>query len=398
MKILVFSSLYPNNVWANHGVFVKERISAVSRLNGCDVTVIAPVPYHPPIRVGKRWGHSQVTRQEVIDGIPVYHPRYFMIPKISMPFHGAMMFLSVLRFVRKIQKQFDFDIIDAHYVYPDGFAAALLGRFFHKPVVVTARGSDINVFAHLRFIRWLLRYTLNSVDGVIAVSEALKRGIVGLGIPESKIAVVPNGVDPKKFHPLDKSEARETLGLPEDKKLLLSVGGLESVKGFDHLIGALKILIQEFRETDIFLVIVGEGELRSKLLRMIAERSLDAHVRLVGAVPHDQLRLWYSAADLFCLASRNEGWPNVINEALACGTPVVATAVGGIPEIIRSETLGLLTESDDGRLAEKIRQALGRAWKRGEIACYMEQHSWDNTARSVVRNFETALNGDARLS
>src|ERR1044072_7341540 len=139
MKILVFTTLFPNNVWPNHGVFVKERMSAVAGLGGCEVKVIAPVPYHPPMRVGKRWRHSQVAREEVIDGIHVYHPRYMLIPKISMPIHGIMMFFSVLLLTKRIRRQFDFDIIDAHYVYPDGFAAVLLGRIFRKPVMVTAR-------------------------------------------------------------------------------------------------------------------------------------------------------------------------------------------------------------------------------------------------------------------
>lgn len=396
MKILVFTTLFPNNVRSNHGIFVKERMSAVARLDGCDVRVIAPIPYHPPMQVGKRWRYSQVAREEVIDGIQVYHPRYFMIPKVSMPFHGLMMFLSVLYFVKKIKARFDFDIIDAHYVYPDGFAAVLLGSIFRKPVVVTARGSDINVFAELPLIRRLIRYTLERVDGVIAVSEALKTRIVGLGIPKHKIAVVPNGVDPTKFYPIAKTVARETLGLPNDRKLLLSVGGLESVKGFDRLIKAIRILVDEFQMTDFLLLIVGDGALRQELRRMISACSLDAHVRLIGAVPHEQLRLWYNAADLFCLASRSEGWPNVVVESLACGTPVVATAVGGIPEIISSESLGCLVNSGDRQIAEIVRDALGRTWRSHEIVSYMEQRTWERAARSVIRNLEFAVNGLAR--
>jgi len=307
-----------------------------------------------------------------------------------------MMFLAVLYFVKKLKARFDFDIIDAHYVYPDAFAAVLLGRIVRKPVVVTARGSDINVFAELPLIRRLIRYTLERVDGVIAVSEALKTRIVGLGIPEKKVAVVPNGVDPTKFYPINKTVAREDLGLPNDRKLLLSVGGLESVKGFDQLIKAMRILVNEFQATDVLLLIVGDGALRQELLRMISACSLDAHVRLIGAVPHEQLRLWYSAADLFCLASRSEGWPNVVVESLACGTPVVATAVGGIPEIIRSEFLGCLVNSGDRQIAEIVRDALGRTWRSHEIVSYMEQRTWERTARSVIRNLEFAVNGLAR--
>lgn len=368
-------------------------MAAVARMKDCELRVIAPVPYHPSIRLGKRWGYSQVAREQVIDGIHVYHPRYFLIPKISMPFHGLMMFLSVLYFVKNINARFDFDIIDAHYVYPDGFAAVLLGRLLRKPVMVTARGSDINLFTQLPFIARLLRYTLQHVNGIISVSEALKKRIVDLGISEDKIAVIPNGVDPKKFHPIAKSLAREQLGLPKRGTLLLSVGGLNSVKGFDHLIRAMKTLVGEFRQSNIRLVIVGEGGLRKELLRMISGWSLDQHIRLVGAVPHAQLGLWYSAADLFCLASRSEGWPNVVVESLACGTPVVATAVGGIPEIIRSEALGCLVDRDDRQIAEKIREALGRTWRPQEIVCQVEHRTWENTARSIIRSFEFAVSG-----
>ena len=366
-------------------------MAAVARLDGCEVRVVAPVPYHPPIRIGKRWGHSQVAQEEVIDGMQVYHPRYFMIPKISMPLHGIMMSLSVLLLVKRIKRQFDFDIIDAHYVYPDGFAAVLLGRIFRKPVMVTARGSDINVFADLPFIRRLILYTLKKVDGVIAVSAALKKRIVELGTPEKKIAVVPNGVDAKKFYPIAKSRARESLGLPNDGKLLLSVGALESVKGFDYLIKAIRILIDQFPVANVRLLIVGEGSLREELLQMISAYSLDAYVRLVGAVRHDELNLWYSAADLFCLTSRSEGWPNVVIESLACGTPVVATAVGGIPEIISCEALGYITDGGDREIAEKIRAALGRTWCTEDILSHIKHSTWESTARSVVRNLEFAV-------
>jgi glycosyltransferase involved in cell wall biosynthesis len=396
MKILVFTSLFPNNIAPNHGIFVKERMSAVARLDGCEVRVVAPVPYHPPIRVGKRWKYSQVRKEEVIEGIQIYHPRYLLIPKLSMPFHGFMMFFSALYLIKKLKAQFDFDIIDAHYVYPDGLAAALLGCIFRKPVVVTARGSDINVFSTLPFIRRLILYTLRNVDGVIAVSEALKTRIVRLGIPEKNIAVVPNGVDTTKFYPSGKTVAREYLRLPNNKKLLLSVGSLVSVKGFDLLIKSIRILVDEFRLTNVLLLIVGDGTLRKALLRTIAAYSLEAHVRLVGAVPHQQLRLWYCAADLFCLASESEGWPNVVVESLACGTPVVATEVGGIPEIINGEALGCLMSPGERQIAEKIRDALGRTWSSHEIVTHMEQCTWENTAKSVIRNLEHAVSGLVR--
>ncbi|MFQ5631676.1 MAG: glycosyltransferase family 4 protein, partial [bacterium] len=146
LKILVFTTLYPNNIWPNQNVFVKERMTAFAKLNGCEVKVVAPVPYFPPIKISSKWQFSQVKKHEIIEGVEVYHPRYFMIPKIGMALHGLLMFLSVVVFVAKIQRTYDFDLIDCHYIFPDGFAAVLLGKVLGKPVVVSARGTDINLF------------------------------------------------------------------------------------------------------------------------------------------------------------------------------------------------------------------------------------------------------------
>jgi glycosyltransferase involved in cell wall biosynthesis len=402
MKILVFTSLYPNNIWPNHGVFVKERMSEVSRLKNCAVQVVAPVPYYPDIQLGWRTSYAQVVRKEIIDGVCVYHPRYLLIPKVGMAVHGLMMFLSVLWFIRKIRSRFDFDIIDAHYVYPDGFAAVLLGRFFGKPVVVSARGSDINVFPEFPLVRRLLKHTLCSADKIIAVSRALKDAMVELGVSQEKIAVIPNGVDAKKFYPTVKSEARSQLGLAAEQKLVLSVGGLVRVKGFNLLIRAFKLLVDQSPGNEPRLFIIGEGRSRKEIEQAIAALNLSSHVQLVGAVPHSQLHLWYSAADLFCLASKREGWPNVLLESLACGTPVVAPAVGGIPEIINSEDLGFLAERNEYEIARKIRLALDRTWNSTEIVANAREHAWDKPALNTIGVFESVLNkdesGDRRVS
>ncbi len=394
MKVLVFTSLYPNNVWPHHGVFVKERMTQCARHEGCAVKVVAPVPYFPSLKINQRWLFSQVVRREVIEGLEVFHPRYFMIPKIGMMLYGVMMFLSVLPTVRRIRREFDFDIIDAHYVYPDGFAAVLLGRFFHTPVVVSARGSDINLLGGFPLIRRLLQYTLRRADRLIAVCQALKEAMVGLGIPSEKVSVIPNGVDTEKFHPVPQQEAREKLGLPKDKRVILSVGGLIPRKGFDLLLKALRILREDGRETDLYLVIVGEGELRKELEKQVSLVNLDEHVRLAGDVPHRELYLWYSAADVFCLASSREGWPNVLLESLACGTPVVATEVWGVPEIIRSDHIGLLTERSEVTIAEGIFRALHRPWSAEAIIQYAREHTWDRAAVAILRLFESVLRGE----
>src|SRR6516164_1671699 len=162
MKILVFTSLYPNQVWPNHGIFIKERMARFAKRDGCEIKVVAPVPYFPAININWRWKFSQVARREMRDGIEVYHPRYFLTPKVGMALYGWLMFFSVLPVVQKLRKDFKFDLIDAHYVYPDGFAAVQLGRLFKRPVVVSARGSDVNLYRTFPLIRKLLQYVLRN--------------------------------------------------------------------------------------------------------------------------------------------------------------------------------------------------------------------------------------------
>ena len=391
MKVLVFTTLFPNNIWSDHGIFVKERMTRFARLAGCQVKVVAPVPYFPPLKIGHRWRFSQVHKHEVVDGIDVFHPRYFMIPKIGMVFHGLFMFLSIFLYVKKVQRTYDFDVIDAHYVYPDGFAAVLLGKWLKKPVAVSARGTDINLFTKFPLILRLINYTLRRSHKIIAVCQALKDAMIELGIPEEKISVVPNGVDIAKFYAIPKQDARKELGIPPEKTVILSVGSLIPRKGFDLLISALEILISERRETNLYAVIIGEGSFRQELEIMISAKNLSEYVKLVDKVPHRKLYVWYNAADLFCLLSSREGWPNVVMEALACETPVMATEVWGIPEIITCDDLGLLTKRDEQEIAKNISAALRRTWQSDKIRRYIRKNTWDKTAISVLDVLQSIL-------
>jgi teichuronic acid biosynthesis glycosyltransferase TuaC len=391
MKVLVFTTLFPNNVWPNHGVFVKERMCEVARLDGCEVKVVAPVPYFPRIKLNWRWKFSQIVRQEIRDEIDVYHPRYFMTPKLGMVLYGWLMFLCVLPRVKKIQKDFKFDLIDAHYVYPDGFAAVLLGWLFRKPVVVSARGSDINLYTKFPLIRRLLQFTLRRADKVISVCLALKQAMIELGVSAEKINVVPNGVDIEKFYRSNKEAARKELHLPTGRKIIISVGGLIPRKGFDLLIRAVKILSVRFGVENLYLVIVGEGPFRKELEKLISSLNLNDKVRLAGAIPHQDLYRWYSAADLSCLTSSREGWPNVLLESLACGTPVVGANTWGVPEIITSDEIGLLTERREEVIAETILVALKKQWQTENLLEYAKNHTWDHTALGVLRVFRAVV-------
>ncbi len=375
------ASLFPNNVWPHHGVFVKERIAALGARPGYRVRVVAPVPYFPALKITHRWRYSQIAHSEVIDGLEVFHPRYVMIPKVAMALQGLFMFLGVRRAVGRLGLA-DAEIVDAHYVYPDGLAGVLLGRALGKPVVVTARGSDINVFQHFPVIRRWLRYTLTRADGVIAVSGALKQAICGLGVPPEQVTVVPNGVDPAKFRPTPRDAARATLNV-RDRRVVLSVGNLTENKGVDLVLRAAKLVRARGRDTSLLVVIAGDGAIRRDLERLAADLGLANSVRFLGDVPHQELPLWYNAADLLCLASAREGWPNVILESLACGTPVVATAVGGVPEILVSDQLGVLTERSEEGIARALWDALQRPWDRDVIVAAARRQTWDATAARV---------------
>jgi teichuronic acid biosynthesis glycosyltransferase TuaC len=392
MKVLVFTSLYPNNVWPNHGIFIKERMTQFAKLDGCEIKVVAPVPYFPAsVKCNWRWKFSQVARQEIRDGIEVYHPRYLMPPKLGMTFYGLLMFAAVLRTIKKIRREFDFDLIDAHYIYPDGLAAVLLGLLFMKPVVVSARGTDISLYAGFSVIRQLLRYTLRKATKVIAVCQALKQAMISLGIPEEKIVVVPNGVDMAKFYRVPKEEARLRLGLPLEKTIILSVGNLIPRKGFDLLIKAFDMLFNGSDRGRLHLIIVGEGPSKQDLANLASSIGRQDAVQFAGAIPHNELYLWYSAADCFSLASDREGWPNVILESLACGTPVVATDIWGVPEVISTGTVGVLTRRTEYAIAQGILVALKKIWSSDDLLRHANHYSWMRSAVGVRGVFEASL-------
>jgi glycosyltransferase involved in cell wall biosynthesis len=393
MNVLTFTGLFPNNVFPNQGVFIKERVKALSQLDGVSLKVVAPVPYCPPGVPGRWASYRRIAKAQVIEGLSVTHPRYVMTPKVGMMFYGALLFLSMLPHIKQLRKTFDFDVIDAHFVYPDGFAAVLLGKLLRKPVVISARGSDINTYQEFTVIRHLLRYALEQASRVITVSAALKETIASLSILRDKITVVPNGVDFRKFHPVSKTQAKAELGFAS-RRIVLSVGHLTPVKGFDLLIRSVNALVEDRRFQDVLLVIVGEGPSRKDLNELVTRLGIASHVRLAGEKPHGQLGAWYNAADAFCLTSVREGWPNVILESLACGTPVVAVPVGGIPEILSSDKVGIIVCRQPKEVADGIAVALERTWDREALVAHAQGHSWESTAQTVSRVFHSAISSN----
>jgi teichuronic acid biosynthesis glycosyltransferase TuaC len=387
LRVLSFTSLYPNNVNPLHGIFIHQRVIHLMRRPGISVEVIAPIPYSPSwLPIAKWKSFSQVRHEEEIDSVRVHHPRYPIVSGISMPLHGLLVFLGAIRLARQLHRKVQFDCIDAHFIYPDGFAAVLVGKVLKLPVIVSARGTDINVYPSYRMIRPMLRWTLRNAAAVIAVSGDLKNKMLELGVPETKIQVISNGVDVERFQPQEQRAARQRLGIPEEGAVLLSVGSLIESKGHHLVIAAMAELGSKWPELRLY--IVGEGVYRPQLEDLIREKQLQGRIFLRGNRSNAELATWFSAASLSCLMSSREGWPNVVSESLACGTPVLATRVGGIPEILISPELGQMVSRDVPSIADGLDSALARSWNRQEIANYGRSRSWDAVSGEVAALLE----------
>ena len=392
MRVLTFTSLFPNQQQPNYAVFIKNRMAAVNNLDNLEVRVVAPVPWFPKVIPGEgRWQHlARIPDQEVIDGLQVNHPRYLVTPKLGMTLYGHSMFWGSLKTIKEIYKEWPFDLIDAHYVYPDGLAAVMLGKYFNVPVVVSARGTDMNLYPQFRLVRPLVKRVLHRSDSLVSVCQSLADLMVDHGCDSEKIAVIPNGVDLQNFKKMELQDARQELKLESTDKIVLSVGNLNKGKGHHLLIEAVNLLQQQHK-LDFKTYIIGRGEEYDNLQQQIKAAGLNANVSLVGEVDNNKLGYWYSAADLFFLGSFSEGWPNVVSEALACGTPVVATAVNGIPEIITSEDLGIVVERDPQAFANGIKEAFQKNWDRDLIAAHGSQRTWDVVATEVEATFKQTV-------
>jgi teichuronic acid biosynthesis glycosyltransferase TuaC len=395
MRILTFTTLFPSANRPTFGIFVFQRVSHFAKRPGNIVRVVAPVPYFPSWIRSKRWGiYGQIPSDETFGDLQVQHPRYALLPGLLMPLHGLFIFLGSLFVVRRLHQQQHFDCIDAHYVYPDGFAAVLLGMALDLPVIISARGTDINVFPSFLAIRPMIRWALQHAAGIVAVAASLKNSIVGLGIPPERICVIPNGVDVARFRPMEQAKARRELRLTLGCRIAVSVGSLTEGKNHKLLISAFAKIVKIDPEAQLH--ILGEGPLRGELEHLIHRLSLDKNAFLAGARPNEELRIWFSAADVSCLVSSREGWPNVVMESIACGTPAVATRVGGLPEIITSPELGVLVEPDADSIAAGLQFAFSKNWDRNVLVRHAQSRNWYHVAGEVEAFLASRVSGFAR--
>jgi glycosyltransferase involved in cell wall biosynthesis len=387
MKLLTLTTLYPNAEQINHGIFVETRLRYLLASGQVESRVIAPVPWFPlrHPRFGRYAGYARVPHFDTRLGITIQHPRYAVIPKIGMHLAPFMMANSLKPVVAKmVDEGYDFDLIDAHYFYPDGVAAMMLAKHFNKPVVITARGTDINLIAQRSLSKKMVLWAAGNADGVITVCQALKNELVRLGVAENHITPLRNGVDLQRFHPQDRIQIRQELGLSQ--KTLLSVGALTEHKGHHLVIRALPLLPQ------IDLMIVGGGPDEQKLKLLAKDIGVADRVRFIGSVPQADLIRYYNAADIMVLMSSREGWANVLLEAMACGTPVIASDVGGSAEVITALDAGrLISERSPEALAEAVKLLFEQYPSRAATRQYAERYSWDDTTAGQLQLFATIL-------
>ena len=354
MRVLALTNLYPNPYQPLRAPFIRQLLRALGKQ--VPVHVISPIAWMDELAGRKKGGILPPSRRVTLDGLTVDHPRYLYTPKAFRYWYGPFFRRSVQSTFSRALRDFQPDVVFAPWIYPDGWAAVELGHSVGLPVVLKAYGSDIRVLRHYRGRKRRTIEALQRADALVAVSQELATQMMLPGVSPEKIHVAYSGVDAELFHPGSRQEARSRLGLIDDASIILFIGNLLPVKGIDVLVDACSRLARAGTEYTCYLI--GQGPLRSGLEREVARLGLSDRIQFLGPRPHHQLPDWFRAANVFTLPSRSEGMPNVLLEALACGTPFVASRVGGIPELVNLGPCRLVAPENAGELAESLTLSL----------------------------------------
>jgi glycosyltransferase involved in cell wall biosynthesis len=378
VRLLTLTTLFPNARAPRHGIFIATRLRKLCETGRASASVVAPVPWFP----GAYSAQRAVPDVETVAGFDTLHPRYFNVPGVGMRLQPGALARTWLDSLRRHGLDASrFDVVDAHYFYPDGVAAAQVAQALRLPLVISARGSDINVIGEMAFARRSMVEAAHSAAALVAVSEALARRMRAIGMPAHRMHVLRNGVDTTLFRPVDRAHARARLGLA-DGRWVLGVGNLVPEKRFDVLIDAVAAL------PGARLLLAGQGPLRTAL----AERARDVapgRVEFRDNMPQAELRFAYAACNVLGLPSIREGWPNVVLEAIACGTPVAAASVGGVPEILRAAAPGVVVqEAGVAAWQSALRALLDADLPPAEVRPYALQFEWDEVVNRQCALYE----------
>lgn len=377
-------------------VFIRDQaISIRPYLN--NMTVLMPIPYFSGLvsklpYIKKHFGFlkfAEESRNELAQDYSVVSPKFFTLPIEASRKRNC--YLATQSCIKALSKNaINFSLVHAHFL-GSGFIGAALKSLSGTPLVVTAHGGDVyNLPFRNSWYNTLARYILGEADQVITVCQFNAEKLLSLGVSSNKLHVIPNGYDKNLFAPIPLCEARKNLGLPLNKKILLSVGNLVDVKGHTHLIDAMRIVLK--KRNDVILVIVGSGFLDERLQKKAKKLGLNGKILFVGGRKHNEIPIWMNASDLFVLPSLSEGFPTVVPEAMACGKPVIGTRVGGVPEAIRGDDVGVLVSPEDVEaLAQAVLEALDREWVSQTISNYAKQYSWSSLGKQILEVYQQVL-------
>ena len=393
MKLLIISNNYPNPVQRQRGVFVENRVCAISKYS--DAVVISPLPWFPKFKSMKRfkkyYDFACVPEKWESNNITIHYPKYFMLPKIGETFHAILLTIRLFHFLKKLHKIHQFTAINVQWLYPDGVSVAWIAKILGGiKIVLSAVGSDVNEHFLSPVKRWQILKALRLADHITTVSHNLKESIASNGISPNKITVIHNGIDIIKFSLKNKKQCQGDLNINNFDKIITFVGRLSKKKGILDLLDALDRLTKINREK-ILLQIIGDGPERENILSKINTLGIKDNVHIYGTINHDVLPNILGASDIFCLPSYMEGCPNVIIEAGAVGTPICASNVGGIPELITEETGCLFNPGKIDEIAFQLDNCLKKEWDRKKISDHYCKRTWDIVGKeyiNVIRDLE----------
>jgi glycosyltransferase involved in cell wall biosynthesis len=395
MRVLIITKIFPNACDPTSSPFNRQQFSALARTS--DVEVLATIPWFPGARFFRGLSSAgrlvDVPASELIDGLRVRHPRFLYVPKVGRTLSGALYAASLA--AESWRRRGRVDVVLGAWAYPDGWAAIEIARMLDVPAVVKLHGSDMNVVASMKGPRALLRRALPRAARVVAVSRALAQQAVELGVPADRVDVVPNGIDTALFFPRPRAAARAELAVAPTDRLVLYVGNLQRAKGVGDLLAAFELVAS--KDSRARLCIVGDGPLRRTCQRFGQRHS--CRVRVVGTQPMREVPRWLAACDVLALPSWSEGTPNVLLEARACGRRVVATRVGGIPDIVSETVAGeLVPPRDPVVLSRALRRALSTAYDPVAVASSGSAHDWTRSAHLLQNTLARAVDVHARAS
>jgi len=381
MNILFISSMFPNPPEPNRGIFSLQIVKELGKI--ANVKVIAPVASTGVFKLlnsfKKYKTDLKIPPYRSIGKIDIYHPPYNAIPGMGF-LHHLSIYKRLKPLITNLDKEWKIDAVNCHWIFPDGVAVQKICREMGLPLMLTALGTDLNYYITLKLRKEIIKKALKGADKVSVLSKSMYDKCMEMAVSSQRLVIIPNGVDLGKFDIVEREVARRKIGINEKGEIILFVGSLVPVKGVDYLLKAFALLLGKKENSNVRLYLVGSGFLQEKLRRLGEQLGISKKIEFVGPIIHSELVLWMNAANCLCLPSVNEGHPNVMMEALACGTPVVASAVGSIPDFVNSDNGATVIPGDSKELSETLDICLNTNYTREKIRGALQHYSWKNCA------------------